>query len=71
MVQIVNECCDCATEGYPCLGSSCSRRHVKHYICDKCKEEFEPEALYLIEDEHLCAECALNDYPTLAQIEED
>ena len=32
----VNECCDCATESYPCIGDSCSLRHVTYYKRDRC-----------------------------------
>ena len=31
-----NECCDCATGAYPCLGESCSRRHMPRLACDRC-----------------------------------
>ncbi len=43
---------------------------MKKYYCDKCKKEFEPEALYVTEDGNFCDECILNDYETVAQIEE-
>ena len=55
MVKITNECCDCAAPGYPCLGDTCPNRHVKHYICDHCKEEF--ERLYIVNSEELCQDC--------------
>ena len=55
MVKITNECCDCAVPGYPCLGDACPNRHVKHYICDHCKEEF--DRLYIFNDEELCQNC--------------
>lgn len=65
-----NECCDCAVPGYPCLGPSCSNRKVPHYFCDKCEDEFEPEALFINEDgEELCTECFLSNYETVAQKE--
>ena len=49
MVYYSDECCGCATETYPCLGSSCPRRHVLHMECDKCH------------DDELCADCALEE----------
>ena len=43
---------------------------VKYY-CDKCKKEFEPEALFIDENENeLCDECLLSKYETVAQREE-
>lgn len=35
-VVTYDECCGCATESYPCLGSNCPNRKVPHNICDKC-----------------------------------
>jgi hypothetical protein len=40
MTKIENECCGCATESYPCLGSACPNRNVKHYYCDKCNDNY-------------------------------
>ena len=58
MVTYENECCDCAVPGYPCLGSSCPNRHVKHYYCDDCRDDV--EKLYLFEGEELCLDCIEN-----------
>lgn len=52
-----DECCQCATENYPCLGSACPNRNVPHLYCDNCEEEVED--LYKTEDGELCAECVL------------
>ena len=52
-----DECCGCATESYPCLGSECPNRHVLHLYCDKCKDDV--EELYETENGQLCAECVL------------
>ena len=60
-----DECCDCATESYPCLGSSCPNRSVPHYDCDECAEEFEPDELYDYNGEMLCAECLLDRFETI------
>lgn len=57
MVMMENECCGCATENYPCLGSACPNINVPHLYCDKCEEEVED--LYKTEDGELCAECVL------------
>lgn len=68
MKKIENECCGCSVPAYPCMGDSCPNRHVLHYFCDKCKQEFEPEALFVNEDdEELCIECFLLNYETVAQ----
>ena len=55
MRRIENHCCDCANDTYPCLGSSCSRRHVEVYYCDKCGEELDD--VYEADDEDLCEDC--------------
>lgn len=62
MRTVTDECCSCATESYPCLGSSCPNRNVVRYYCDRCKEEFYPEELYQYESEEVCAECILKDF---------
>lgn len=62
MRTLTDECCDCATESYPCIGSSCSNRNVVRYYCDRCKEEFELEELYQYFEEEVCAECILKDF---------
>ena len=41
MIKYENECCDCATESYPCLGSACPNRNVKHLYCDECDDDCE------------------------------
>lgn len=60
-MRIENECCNCATESYPCLGSRCDRRKVKHFFCDECGAEESSEDLYVVEDgldhKELCREC--------------
>lgn len=56
MIEYENECCDCATEGYPCRGALCKRRRVAHFYCDACGAE---EKLFYTDDgKQLCAECA-------------
>lgn len=55
MVEIKNECCDCAAPGYPCQGDSCPYRHVKHYYCDNCGDEV--DELYVVDGEELCRDC--------------
>ena len=55
MVRYENHCCDCATDGYPCLGRACSRRNVEVYYCDHCGEEL--DEIYDVDGEELCEEC--------------
>ena len=55
MIKYENECCDCAVPGYPCMGSSCPNRNVKHPYCDKCKADC--EELYDYDGEELCEDC--------------
>lgn len=64
-----DECCDCATESYPCLGSSCSNRAVPHYDCDSCGEELNSDELYDYEGEMLCSKCLLDRFTTIADKE--
>lgn len=54
MIKYENECCGCATETYPCLGSGCVNRNVPHYYCDKCGEETK---LYYFDGKELCIDC--------------
>lgn len=67
MKRYEDDCCNCATDSYPCTGE---HKCVPHYYCDKCKDEFEPEALYVTDDGDLCAECVLKQFETVAQVEE-
>lgn len=64
MIEIVDECCDCAAPGYPCQGDNCPYRHVKHYYCDNCGDEV--DELYVVDGEELCRDCALG---TLERVE--
>ena len=60
MIKYENECCGCATESYPCLGSACPNRNVKHLYCDKCGEDV--EELYKVDGEELCEDCLKNNF---------
>lgn len=55
VVREENECRDCATPAYPCMGDSCRFRHVKHYYCDECGSD--EDTLYILDGEELCIEC--------------
>lgn len=55
MRKIENRCCDCATPGYPCLGSACPLMRVEVYYCDKCGDEL--EEIYEVDGDDLCEEC--------------
>lgn len=57
MVKYENRCCDCATENYPCRGSSCPLRRVEVHYCDnpKCREEL--DAIYEVDGGEYCEEC--------------
>ena len=60
-VRIVNECCDCAVPGYPCLGEACPQRNVEVYECDECGDEL--DVVYEDEDgKHYCEECLLEKF---------
>ena len=60
MIKYEDECCGCATESYPCLGSACSNRNVPHFYCDKCGEDV--EELYKVDGEELCEECLKDNF---------
>lgn len=54
----VNDCCDCATESYPCLGSACKLRHVPKYVCDWCgADELDEEDIKVVDGEDVCLAC--------------
>lgn len=55
MVEIKNDCCDCATSEYPCRGESCSLRHARHLICDKCGADV--EKLFVVDGDAVCLDC--------------
>lgn len=55
MVKYEDECCDCATDSYPCLGSDCPKIDVPHLYCDKCKEDVED--LWNVDGEELSEDC--------------
>ena len=58
MIYYTNECCDCAVDGYPCLGDSCRLRHYPHYVCDECGEEVEYDDLGINTERHqVCLDC--------------
>ena len=60
MIKYENECCGCATESYPCMGSACPNRNVPHFYCDKCGEDV--EELYKVDGEELCEECLKDNF---------
>lgn len=62
MIKYENECCGCATDNFPCRGSTCELRNVPHLICDTCGAEVEEGELYETENGQECAECALKNY---------
>ena len=65
-MKVVGDECVCC--GLPCKGDMCPNRNVARYYCDKCKDEFDPEELFIDEDENeLCDECLLSRYETVAQ----
>lgn len=55
MIVERNECCDCATENYPCLGEACTQRHKLIHVCDSC--ETDSDQIYYFEDGEYCLTC--------------
>lgn len=68
MVREENDCCGCATPGYPCIGESCNLRHAKHYYCDCCKSEVSEGELYDYDGEQLCEDCLLEKVPKVKEM---
>lgn len=63
MIKYEDECVDCP-QG--CI--NCGRKHVPHYFCDDCGEEYQPEELYTHPDTEdvYCKNCILSKLETLA-----
>ena len=62
MIRYENQCCDCATGSYPCLGNTCPRKNVKIIICDICGANCEADCgteseLFPYEDKEICYSC--------------
>ena len=60
MRKITNECCACASPGYPCLGDSCSLLNVLHIFCDKCKDEITDDDFFIYDDLEICENCIID-----------
>lgn len=56
MYKIENQCCDCATPTYPCIGNACGLRAVKVFYCDNCG--FEATTIVEAHGQELCFDCA-------------
>ena len=54
MIRYENDCTNCATETYPCIGDMCPNKNAPHYYCDKCGYE---EDLYYYDGDQLCLKC--------------
>ena len=63
MVRTENECVDC---GLPCIHERCRYYRVTRFYCDNCNEEFDPDELYLHDDQMLCKECLVECFQTVA-----
>ena len=66
MIKYEDQCCGCAVPGYPCLGSSCSYRHVPVIYCDVCGNEMYDDVdgedrCDVDRDYHVCKECEPDD----------
>ena len=61
-IRYEDECVSCPSE-MGCLGISCPKRNVKHYICDECGEEI--DVLYYLYGAELCADCVLETLDTV------
>ena len=77
MRKYENDCCDCAVDGYPCLGSACPLRHSLHVYCDVCGGDFtDDNDIYECDGTDICSECLVdylldNDYIQKADLEKE
>lgn len=62
MIKYENQCCNCATDGYPCAGSLCSLREVPVYYCDHCNQEIPNDEIYEVYGEHFHEDCMLDKF---------
>lgn len=65
MVKIQDDCVDCATGTYPCLGKTCPYVNVTHYYCDSCGDDV--DVLWNTDDGELCLNC-LSERDNLIQL---
>lgn len=63
MIVTQDECVNC---GLPCIGDRCRYRNVTRFYCDDCGEEFDPDDLYILDDNHLCTKCLAARFDTVA-----
>lgn len=59
MIKYENECV-CCPANMGCLGSSCPKKNVAYFICDRC--DCEVDELYDCDGEQLCEECLLDSF---------
>ena len=59
-VKYVDECVGCPPER-GCLGRACPNRNIPIWYCDECGDE--GVDLYEVDDEEVCAKCALQMLP--------
>ncbi len=57
MTRYENRCFGCASDAYPCAGTSCPNRNVEIHYCEKCGFEIDPDEIYEVDGEELCEEC--------------
>ena len=61
MLKFEDDCVGCP-QG--CI--MCGRRHTPYFYCDRCGECYEPEDLYDVGGEMVCAACLCGEYSTVA-----
>ncbi len=62
MIRYTNECVGPCPQG--CIGS-CPYRHVPHYICDTCDNEYDPDELYDDDGDFICMDCLMERHPKI------
>ena len=70
MIKYENDCVGCPSY-MGCLGNQCPHRNVPHFYCDECKEEFDPDELYVVDGEWLCEECLKDTLRRVSDLDEN
>lgn len=65
MIFYENDCVSC---GLPCIYNACPYYRVKHFRCDKCKDE--DVTLYHYDDMEICESCLLKEFKIVEDSDE-
>lgn len=60
-IRYESGCVGCPPE-MGCMGSACPHREIIIYVCDRCDEDINDDDVYIVDDEHLCQGCLLEEF---------